>query len=192
MSSTAWRSASIRAPSRRGSTSTTSSQGQRCRPCASKFAGAPPNVLLITIDTASADLITYEQVASVLTLFTSPFGPISLANAEHALAHGIETDKYDVPDVDVLPVAGINVYDILRHEKLVLTKAALDAQCLADALQSAGNDIDTALLRYDRFRRAVLLDGLFPPAEGGEALDPRIAASTRRSARSSSKGSPSR
>ena len=29
-----------------------------------------------------------------------------------------------------------------------------------------------ALLRYDRFRRAVLLDGLFPPAEGREALDP--------------------
>ena len=57
---------------------------------------------LDAIDTASADLITYEQVASVLTLFASPFGPISLANAEHALAHGIETDKYDVPDVDVL------------------------------------------------------------------------------------------
>ncbi len=30
----------------------------------------------------------------------------------------------------------------------------------------------TALLRYDRFRRASLLDGLFPPAEGHEALDP--------------------
>jgi hypothetical protein len=29
-----------------------------------------------------------------------------------------------------------------------------------------------ALLRYDRFRRAVLLDGLFPPAEGGAPLDP--------------------
>ena len=29
--------------------------------------------------------------------------------------------------VDVLPVAGINVYDILRHEKLVLTKAAVEA-----------------------------------------------------------------
>jgi hypothetical protein len=29
-----------------------------------------------------------------------------------------------------------------------------------------------ALLRYDRFRRAVLLDGLFPPAEGREPLDP--------------------
>ncbi|MEZ0280483.1 50S ribosomal protein L4 [Methyloceanibacter sp.] len=33
----------------------------------------------------------------------------------------------NLPDVDVLPVAGINVYDILRHEKLVLTKAAVDA-----------------------------------------------------------------
>ena len=30
----------------------------------------------------------------------------------------------------------------------------------------------TALLRYDRFRRAVLLDGLFPPADGREPLDP--------------------
>jgi alpha-amylase len=30
----------------------------------------------------------------------------------------------------------------------------------------------TALLRYDRFRRASLLDGLFPPAAGHEALDP--------------------
>lgn len=33
----------------------------------------------------------------------------------------------NIPDVDVLPVAGLNVYDILRREKLVLTKAAVDA-----------------------------------------------------------------
>ncbi len=33
----------------------------------------------------------------------------------------------NLPHVDVLPVAGINVYDILRHEKLVLTKAAVEA-----------------------------------------------------------------
>ena len=33
----------------------------------------------------------------------------------------------NLPDVNVLPVAGINVYDILRHEKLVLTKAAVEA-----------------------------------------------------------------
>jgi large subunit ribosomal protein L4 len=33
----------------------------------------------------------------------------------------------NLPGVDVLPVAGINVYDILRHEKLVLSKAAVEA-----------------------------------------------------------------
>jgi large subunit ribosomal protein L4 len=32
-----------------------------------------------------------------------------------------------LPEVDVLPVQGINVYDILRREKLVLTKAAVEA-----------------------------------------------------------------
>jgi large subunit ribosomal protein L4 len=32
----------------------------------------------------------------------------------------------NLPEIDVLPVAGINVYDILRRTKLVLTKAALD------------------------------------------------------------------
>ena len=33
----------------------------------------------------------------------------------------------NIPHVDVLPVQGINVYDIIRREKLVLTKAAIDA-----------------------------------------------------------------
>jgi large subunit ribosomal protein L4 len=33
----------------------------------------------------------------------------------------------NIPDIDVLPVQGINVADILRRRKLVLTKAALDA-----------------------------------------------------------------
>jgi large subunit ribosomal protein L4 len=33
----------------------------------------------------------------------------------------------NIPNIDVLPVQGINVYDILRRHKLVLTKAALDA-----------------------------------------------------------------
>ncbi len=33
----------------------------------------------------------------------------------------------NLPGVDVLPVQGINVYDILRHQTLVLTKAAVEA-----------------------------------------------------------------
>ncbi|MFQ5562368.1 MAG: 50S ribosomal protein L4 [Parvularculaceae bacterium] len=32
----------------------------------------------------------------------------------------------NIPNVDVLPVIGANVYDILRREKLVLTKAAVE------------------------------------------------------------------
>jgi large subunit ribosomal protein L4 len=33
----------------------------------------------------------------------------------------------NIPMIDVLPVQGINVYDILRRDTLVLTKAAVDA-----------------------------------------------------------------
>ena len=33
----------------------------------------------------------------------------------------------NIPGVKVLPVAGLNVYDILNHEKLVLTRAAVEA-----------------------------------------------------------------
>lgn len=46
---------------------------------------------------------------------------------------GAELDKNfalaarNIPHVDVLTFAGINVYDILRRQKLVLTKAALEA-----------------------------------------------------------------
>ncbi len=41
----------------------------------------------------------------------------------------------NIPNIDVLPVQGINVVDILRRRKLVLTKAALEAldQRFADA-----------------------------------------------------------
>jgi len=33
----------------------------------------------------------------------------------------------NIPNIDVLPIQGINVYDILRRQKLVLTKSALEA-----------------------------------------------------------------
>jgi len=40
---------------------------------------------------------------------------------------GFRLAARNIPNIDVLPVQGINVYDILRRGKLVLTKAALDA-----------------------------------------------------------------
>jgi len=32
----------------------------------------------------------------------------------------------NIPNIDVLPNAGLNVYDVLRRHTLVLTKAAID------------------------------------------------------------------
>ncbi len=46
---------------------------------------------------------------------------------------GVEVDNNfalasrNVPNIDVLPIQGINVYDILRRKKLVLTKDAIEA-----------------------------------------------------------------
>jgi large subunit ribosomal protein L4 len=40
---------------------------------------------------------------------------------------GFRSATRNIPNIDVLPVQGINVYDILRRRTLVLTKAALDA-----------------------------------------------------------------
>ncbi len=40
---------------------------------------------------------------------------------------GLKLAARNLHNVDVLPIQGINVYDILRRTKLVLTKAAVDA-----------------------------------------------------------------
>ncbi len=59
------------------------------------------------------------------------FSGLGLANAliiDGASVHdGFATAARNIPNIDVLPVQGINVYDILRRQKLVLTKAAVDA-----------------------------------------------------------------
>jgi large subunit ribosomal protein L4 len=44
-----------------------------------------------------------------------------------AVDAGFAQAARNIPNVDVLPVQGINVYDILRRHKLVLTKAAVEA-----------------------------------------------------------------
>jgi large subunit ribosomal protein L4 len=40
---------------------------------------------------------------------------------------GFRLAARNIPNIDVLPIQGINVYDILRRNTLVLTRAALDA-----------------------------------------------------------------
>ena len=59
------------------------------------------------------------------------FGKLGLANALFIGGAEVEANfklaARSIPNIDVLPIQGINVYDILRREKLVLTKAAVDA-----------------------------------------------------------------
>jgi large subunit ribosomal protein L4 len=59
------------------------------------------------------------------------FGALGFDNA--LIIGGAELDENfaraarNIPHIDVLPAQGINVYDILRRNKLVLTKAALES-----------------------------------------------------------------
>lgn len=82
----------------------------------------------------SSDLIIIDQLvasdAKTKSLVTR-FEKLGLTNA--LMISGAEVDANfglaaaNIPNIDVLPVQGINVYDILRRGKLVLTKAAIEA-----------------------------------------------------------------
>jgi large subunit ribosomal protein L4 len=59
------------------------------------------------------------------------FGKLELTNAliidGAAIEPAFARAARNIPNIDVLPVQGINVYDILRRKSLVLTKAAVEA-----------------------------------------------------------------
>jgi large subunit ribosomal protein L4 len=59
------------------------------------------------------------------------FGKLKVVNALFIDGAEVEANfanaARNIPNIDVLPVQGINVYDIMRRKTLVLTKAALDA-----------------------------------------------------------------
>ena len=59
------------------------------------------------------------------------FGRLELDNAliidGAELEPGFARAARNIPNIDVLPVQGINVYDILRRRRLVLTKSAVEA-----------------------------------------------------------------
>ncbi len=79
---------------------------------------------LIIVDTAAVEAIKTKALKET-------FSKRGLANV--LIIDGAEVDQNfalaarNIPNVDVLPVQGINVYDILRRDSLVLTKAAVDA-----------------------------------------------------------------
>jgi large subunit ribosomal protein L4 len=74
------------------------------------------------------DLVASEAKTKVLA---SAFETLGLTNA--LFIGGAELDNNfklaakNIPNIDVLPIQGINVYDIVRRGKLVLSKAAVEA-----------------------------------------------------------------
>jgi large subunit ribosomal protein L4 len=79
---------------------------------------------IVVLDGASLD-------AAKTKALKERFGQLGFTNA--LIVDGAELNENfalaarNIPHIDVLPIQGINVYDILRREKLVLTRAAVDA-----------------------------------------------------------------
>lgn len=78
---------------------------------------------LVILDAAASDGKTKS--------LTKAFAQLGLANAliidGAAVNENFARAARSIPNIDVLPVQGINVYDILRRKKLVLTRAAVEA-----------------------------------------------------------------
>jgi large subunit ribosomal protein L4 len=79
---------------------------------------------LVVLDAATVD-------APKTAALRARFDKLGLTNA--LIITGAQVDKTfglaarNIPNVDVLPTVGLNVYDVLRREKLVLTREAVEA-----------------------------------------------------------------
>ena len=78
---------------------------------------------LVILDSASSDGKTKTLVNAFEKLGLVNALIIDGANVNESFAKAARS----IPNIDVLPIQGINVYDILRRKKLVLTKAAVEA-----------------------------------------------------------------
>ena len=81
---------------------------------------------------ASLIILDKAEVAGGKTkALVQAFEKLGLSNAliidGASVNEGFANAARNIPNIDVLPVQGINVYDILRRKKLVLTKAAVEA-----------------------------------------------------------------
>jgi large subunit ribosomal protein L4 len=82
----------------------------------------------------SEDVIIVDSLVAAEAKTKALIGQLTGLGLSNALfIGGAELDAnfrlaaQNIPNIDVLPVQGINVYDILRRSKLVLSKAAVEA-----------------------------------------------------------------
>jgi large subunit ribosomal protein L4 len=78
---------------------------------------------IVVLDKASSDGKTAGLISQFAKLEWGNALIIDGAEIEPTFARAAR----NIPNIDVLPVQGINVYDILRRKKLVLTRAAVAA-----------------------------------------------------------------
>ena len=83
---------------------------------------------LFDVKVKSVNTLVRKGKTKALLGHFSGLGLINALIIDGAEVHvGFAQAARNIPNIDVLPIQGINVYDILRRQKLVLTKAALDA-----------------------------------------------------------------
>lgn len=81
---------------------------------------------------AAKELIVIDQASleeAKTKALIEAFDKLGLSNAlivDAEIDEKFRLAARNIPNVDVLPVVGANVYDILRREKLVLTRAAVE------------------------------------------------------------------
>lgn len=99
--------------------------------------GLPKKVRKLALKHALSDKAQAKQIIVLdaaksktgkTAVLKTQFEKLGIRNA--LIVDGTPNDQFvraarNIPHIDVLPVVGINVYDILRRETLVLTKAAL-------------------------------------------------------------------
>ena len=73
------------------------------------------------------DLTSEGKTAGLVRSFGSAGFKSALMIGGQTVDEGFGRAARNIPGIDVLPVQGINVYDILRRDKLVLSRAAVDA-----------------------------------------------------------------
>ena len=115
----------------------TDAQGRR------HAAGIPPPLIrpdVIAAIQAAARALVAPQIAEIIARSRPFFQPI----------YDLESPRIAFGRVALM---GDAAFVARPHLGAGVTKAALDAASLADAVQAAGNDVETALARYDRQQR---------------------------------------
>lgn len=78
---------------------------------------------LVVLETARGDGMTKtKELARKL----KALGWASVLIVDHTIDDGFRRVSRNIPGIDVLPTVGANVYDILRHDMLVITSAGVE------------------------------------------------------------------